>query len=108
MESKLFRINSEEIINLIKPMGSCIASDKITVDGFKVGFMYREDPDFETDCGWRFFSGTEDDEYVNNPDNLLIYDVNTIANYDKDIIEFLYLPVGSELERGIDGILKRI
>lgn len=46
-------------------MGGCMAPDKITVDGEPVDFMYRVEPNFERDSGWRFLSGTEDQEYVN-------------------------------------------
>ena len=83
--------------------GACFASDKITVDGERVRFMYREKPDREIDSGWRFMAGSESDEYINDPDNTGIYDVNTIANYDPDIIPFLDAPVGSAFERP-DGV----
>ncbi|MDN5286266.1 MAG: hypothetical protein JWR38_2540 [Mucilaginibacter sp.] len=83
-------------------MGGCMATDKITVDGLKVIYMYREESGFDKDSGWRFFSGTEDQNYVDDPNNSMIYDVNTIANYDKSIIPYLNLPTGVELER-IDG-----
>ncbi len=55
-----------------------LATDHITVDGHRVGYMYREQGDFEVDSGWRFFSGLESDEYANDPENLTFYDVNTI------------------------------
>ena len=80
-------------------MGGCIATDKITVDGLRVRFMYRETPEFETDSGWRFFSGTETQDYADDSNNLQVYEVNTIANYDKAIIPYLNLPIGTELER---------
>lgn len=99
MAQKKFKLTSEEITQLIEPMGACMATDRITVDGFKIGFMYREEPYDEIDSGWRFFSGTENQEYIDNPDNTMIYDVNTIANYDKAIIPYLNLPIGTELER---------
>jgi hypothetical protein len=76
-----------------------MATDKITIEGLPVGYMYRTVPEFENDSGWRFFSGTEDQEYVNNPSNTMIYNVNTIANYDPIIISYLGSPIGSELER---------
>jgi hypothetical protein len=57
----------------------------------------------KTDSGWRFFAGTEEQEYVDDPDNLQIYDVNTVANYDPDIIPFLRSPVGSAFERDASG-----
>lgn len=46
-----------------------------------------------------FFSGTETQEYVDDPNNIEIYDVNTIANYDSAIIPFLNRPIGAELHR---------
>jgi hypothetical protein len=94
MQSKI-----EEFQDLIPSGGTCVATNKITVDGLKVGFMYREDPEDEFDTGWRFYSGTEDDEYVENLENISIYDVNTIANYDRAIIPMLKKPIGSEWER---------
>jgi len=71
----------------------------ITVQGHKVGYMYREEPDFDADSGWRFFAGVESQEYLDDPENLTIYDVNTIANYDPEIIPFLQAPIGSAFER---------
>ena len=74
----------------------CFASDKITKDGFKVGYMYREQPEEgKPDSGWRFFAGDEDNEYVNNPNNLHIFDINTICNYDNDIIPYLKSEIGT-------------
>lgn len=61
--------------------------------------MYREEPDSDQDSGWRFFSGDEDQKYVDNPDNLGIYDVNTIIMIDPDIEEFLDNDFGVAFER---------
>ena len=76
-----------------------MATDKITVGGHRVGYMYREKPDFPEDSGWRFFSGKESEEDLNDPDRTGIYDVNTVANYDGDIIPLLDSPVTSAFER---------
>lgn len=97
--SKQFRLSAAEIEPLAEGYGGCIATDKITVDGYPVRFMYRETPDNDVDSGWRFMSGFEDDAYMDDPSNLAIYDVNTIANYDPSIIEFLDAPEGSAFER---------
>jgi len=96
---KTFKLKAEEIKRIIDPMGACMATDKITVEGMKVGYMYREESDIDSDCGWRFFSGTEDQFYVDDPNNSMFYDVNTIANYDNAVIPYLGLPLGVELER---------
>lgn len=105
MTEKKFKLSTKEIKQVLKYSGSCIASDKITVEGLSVGYMYREEPLFDTDSGWRFFSGTEDQAYVDNPNNAAIYDLNTIANYDSLIIPFLGLEVGVEIEKNSEGEL---
>ena len=77
-----------------------LASDRITKNGFKVGYMYREEPDEgKPDSGWRFLAGDEDDAYINNPNNLHLFAINTICNYDKDIIPYLKSEVGSAFIR---------
>jgi hypothetical protein len=103
MEEKQFKLSQDHIKRIIDFVGGCFASDTITVEGLPVGYMYREKPSFKEDSGWRFFSGTEDDEYINNVENLMIYDVNTIANYDNAIIPYLNCDVGTELERNNDN-----
>lgn len=97
--NKPYKLKPEQIKPLIEPMGGCIATDKITVHGELVDYMLREKPAYEADSGWQFFSGTEDQDYVDDPNNSAIYDVNTIANCDPAIIPYLHLPVGTQLER---------
>ena len=108
MKEKSFKLSKDQIKKLIESIGACYASDHITVDGLLVGYMYRETPDFVEDSGWRFFSGSEDQEYVDNPDNLMIYEVNTIANYDPAIIPYLNMEIGTELERQRDNTFKLV
>ena len=99
MSTKQFKLSAEEIKPLVRGLGGCIATDMITVEGFPVRFMYRVEPANEVDSGWRFMSGFEEDEYMDDPKNHAIYDVNTIANYDPSIIPFLDAAVGSAYEK---------
>jgi len=99
---KNFKIKAEAIRQIIPSQGGCMATDKITVDGLEVGYMYREKSDFEADSGWRIFSGTETQDYVDDSNNTEIYDLNTIVNYDPSIIPYLDSAFGTELER-MDG-----
>ena len=86
----------------------CYATDKITVDGFRVGFMIREKPDNDKfDSGWRFFAGNEDDEYMSDVSHSEIFSLNTICNFDPDIIEYLEKPVGSAYYRDSSGVFRR-
>ena len=96
---KKFALSANQIKPIAPDRGGCIATDMITVEGRKVAYMYREEADNNLDSGWRFMSGFESDEYMDDASNHGVYDVNTIANYDPDIIPFLDSPVGAKFER---------
>lgn len=100
--TKRFALGASDIKPLAEGRGSCVASDRITVAGNGIGFMYREPPDNDLDSGWRFFSGEESQEYAADPANFGLYDVNTIANYDPDIIAHLDAPAFSAFERSAE------
>ena len=104
---KAFKLKEKEIKGLTTIKGGCIASDKITVEGQKISYMYRENPTNESDSGWRFFAGNEDDTYTHDPDNFGIFDLNTLCNYDKTIIPYLESKIGSSFEK-TNGEFKRI
>lgn len=108
MKKIKFTIPIEDIPQVINPMGFCIASNRITVDGEKVGYMYREEPYDEEDSGWRFLAGDETEEYLDDPFNGKIFDVNIIAHFDQAIIPHLSLPIGKELERQGDNFVELI
>lgn len=92
MTQKSFFLPKEKIQELTPKMGGCLATDRIMVDGQKIGYMYREAPDNDVDSGWRFFCGDESDEYIDNPQNVGVYEVNSVANYDPDIVPYLQTP----------------
>ncbi len=96
-KDEFIKIEIKKLIEWDEPNGEgCFASDRITKDGFKVGYMYREEPDEGIpDSGWRFLAGDEDDSYINDPNNVNLFAINTICNYDKDIIPYLKSEVGS-------------
>ena len=91
---------------LVEPMGYCLATDRIMVDGAKIAYMYRETPDEESDSGWRFFAGDEEDEYLENPNNIGLYDINTIAHYDQSIIPFLTSDYNTSFYRNEENIFE--
>lgn len=96
---KKYRFTDDRIQPLALGRGSCFASDMITVEGFKVGFLYRQEPDFDGDSGWRFLTGLETDQYMDNAKNFALFDVNWIVNCDPEIIDLLDKPVGSAFGR---------
>jgi len=100
MIEKGFRIAGRDIQRLTPHAGACFATDRITVDGERVGYMYRQKAAPGSNVsGWTFLSGTESQEYLDKAANIGIYSVNTIANYDPDIIPFLDAPFGSAFAR---------
>jgi hypothetical protein len=97
--SKSFKLRPADLKPLVEGLGGCIASDKITVEGMKVGYMYRQSPFDSFDSGWCFSAGTESQEFMDEPSNHGIFDVNVIANYDPDVIPFLKERPGAAFER---------
>ncbi len=97
-----YKLKPEEVKELIPHKLYCYASDMVTVDGLPVGYMHKERPEDEDDSGWRFYSGTETEEYVDNEYHFMMFDLNYIANCDPAIIPYLKQKIGTELER-IDG-----
>jgi hypothetical protein len=96
---KAFKLSAADFRPRATNRGACYAADAILVDGLLVGHMHRDRPDFENDTGWRFFSGTETQEYCDDPKNFAVYDVNTVANYDPAIVPYLDEPIGTKLDR---------
>ena len=86
----------------------CIATNRITVEGCKVGYCYREKPDGDWDSGWRFTAGDESEEYMDDPNNAGIYKLNTICNDDPDIIPLLNTPAPCAFERDENGVFQQI
>lgn len=62
--------------------------------------MYREKPDDgNPDSGWRFMAGNEDEQYINDSSNVHIFAINTLCNYDPDIIPYLHSEIGTSYIR---------
>ena len=107
---KNFKIPEADIKPILKnwfgPNG-CFATDRIMVDGCKVGYMYRDTPVNSFDSGWRFFEGSESSGYINNPENAGAYTLNVLCNYDADIIPFLNEPEGVAYKRNKMGFFEK-
>ena len=113
-QNKQFFINGREGEVLLENWESsdgCIATDRITVDGLPVGYMYREKPEDGAwfggyDSGWRFTAGDESDEYMQTVENSGIYKLNTIRQYDPDIVPLLHAPYGTAYIRDENGVFQ--
>jgi hypothetical protein len=100
---KKFFLSPDQIRQLVPPdLGGCFITDRVTVDGQKIGYMYREEADRPEDSGWRFFSGDESQDYIDDLSHAGVYAVNTAANYDPDIVPYLGTPAPCAFEK-LDG-----
>ena len=104
--TKHFKLSAEQMRPLVTGRGGAIASDRITVNGRLVGYMYRTEPRNKLDSGWVFLAGDESQAYMDNAENHAIYDVNTIANYDPEIIPLLDAPIGTAFIRTPSGLMR--
>jgi hypothetical protein len=98
---KKYAIPREQLRQLLPAMGGCLATDRILVDGEPIRFMYRvvPNPNQPLDNGWRFFAGDETDAYLADPDHTAIYALNTVANFDLDILPYLNTPAPCAFEK---------
>ena len=106
-----YYVKAEDMKNLLpdwEEASGCIATNRITVEGCKVGYCYREKPDGGWDSGWRFTAGDESEAYMDDPNNAGIYKLNTICNDDPDIISLLNTPAPCAFERDENGVFQQI
>ena len=87
--------NKKIILNL-----KSYVSKKITEEGWKVGYMERNEPFNEEDSGWSFFAGNENDEYTSDYRNIELMCVGNVwQQLDSDIFKYIDMPIGTKLIR---------
>ena len=107
--AKKFKLRPEEIASLVAGGGGwCLATDRVVVDGARIGYMYREEPKGGGDSGWRFFAGDEDDGYMRDNGNHGVYELNTVANYDPAVLPYLSSAVGSAFDRVAEKLFAQV
>lgn len=97
--------NIDEIL-IQNPDLGCVVSNKISVEGYEIGCMYRDEPLPDVaDSGWVFLAGDEDADYMNTPGNMSAFPLNTMAHYDPAVIPLLDADVFTAYCRDEDGKL---
>ena len=96
-DSEQYMKPTKNRMNLLNKMA--YLSKKVSEDGWKVGYMCREEAMNENDSGWQFLAGNEDDKYLNNNKNCLLVHVQDVYQLDPDIWNYIDNPVGTELIR---------
>lgn len=74
-------------------------SKKIMDEGWKIGYMCRDEAVRENDSGWSFMAGNEDDEYIEDYHNIQLMSIHEVMQYDMVIWKYINSPVGTRLIR---------
>jgi len=67
----------------------CFVTNNILYEGEAIGYLYREEPDTEDDSGWRFTTGSETDEYMNDSENISYVSLGSVLREDDSVVNLL-------------------
>jgi len=86
--------NRKRLLNL-----RALVSKKITEEGWKVGYMVKNKPLNESDSGWHFFAGDEEESYLATADHIEVVSIASVCQLDADIVKYLDSPIGTSFIR---------
>ena len=81
----------------VENVGSCIITKSLLNGETKLRWLFREEPLNNIDTGWIAFGNKDNDDYVNNPKNLAVVDLNTLINIEPTILNVYEMPIGTDL-----------
>ena len=64
-----------------------------------IRFLYRQETYNDQDSGWRMFTGLEDDDYANDPENIKLINIGYLLDKDPSLLEPLKNGYGAVFER---------
>lgn len=67
----------------------CFVTNNVLYEGRQVGYLYREEPDYDDDSGWRFTAGDETDEYMEDSDNSSYVSLGAVLREDDGCLALL-------------------
>lgn len=70
---------------------------KNVLNGVPIRYSFREPSSIPQLNGWNLFSELDADEYVNNPDNFVIVNAETIYSLAPQMLEIFDAPYGTDL-----------
>ena len=81
----------------VENAGSCIVTKSLLNGESNFRWLFREEPLDNIDTGWMAFGDSDNDDYVNDPKNLTVVDLNTLINIEPTILNVYEMPVGTDL-----------
>lgn len=82
----------------IENAGGVIITKSIYQGTSKLKWFFREESVNPSDNGWRAIGDNDTQEYLNNPENSMVVDFNTLANIEPAVLSVYDMPVGTDLK----------
>ncbi len=80
-------------------MKNAYVSRAILDEGWKPGYIVRDEPLHDNDSGWSFMAGNEDDEYINTAKNIVLLRLGQVCQLDPSVWKYIDSPVGTRMIR---------
>ena len=87
----------------IENAGGVIITKSIYEGTSKLKWLFREASVNPSDNGWRAIGDTDTQEYIDNPENSMVIDFNTLANIEPAVLAVYDMPIGTDLEFCFDN-----
>jgi hypothetical protein len=81
----------------------CFVTNNILYEGQPVGYLYREEPDKEDDSGWRFTTGSETNEYMDDSNNISYVSLGAVLREDDSFVGLLEREEGVAFAKDEEG-----
>lgn len=88
----------KEMVRYIENAGGCIVTKSLLDGKSHLKWLFREESVNPVDNGWRAFGAEDTQEYINDSNNLVVCDFNTLANIEPTVLHVYEMPVGADLE----------
>ncbi len=85
-------------ISFIENAGGVIITKSIYQGTSKLKWFFKEKSVNSSDNGWRAIGDNDTQEYLDNPENSMVVDFNTLANIEPAVLLVYDMPVGTDLE----------
>ena len=89
--------------NAMENAGGTVITKSIYEGQSSLKWIYRESPSDKNDNGWRAIGDTDTQEYMDDPQNSIVVDFNTLVEIEPAVLKIYELPVGTDLELVYDG-----
>lgn len=93
-----FKKKETSPVHFLKNPGGCIITKSLYSGDSTLKWIFREEGVNPADNGWRAIGDSDTETYINDPNNTMVVDFNTLANIEPAVLAIYDMPVGTDLE----------